>query len=110
LDYKVSQRILNDRVSLEAGGSFGANERGNAVSAVSNNRAAQYAIAYDLTPDGRLRLRAFHENAYDIYDGEITDTGIAITITREFEENARARKRRRDEITKQREAIRNAED
>lgn len=98
VDYKVSQRILNDRVTIEAGGSIGVDERDQNVSSVSNTRAAQYAITYDLTPDGRLRLRAFHENAFDLYDGEIFNNGVAITITREFEENARDRERKRNAI------------
>lgn len=106
VDYKVTQRILNDRVSIEAGGSIGADEREQSVGTVSNNQAAQYAITYDLTSDGRLRLRLFHENAYDLYDGEIVNNGVAINLTRDFEENARDRERRRTEIRKQREAIR----
>ena len=64
VDYKVTQRILNDRVSIEAGGSMGYNENKQDVSAMSNTKAPQYAIAYDITEDGRLRLRLYHENAY----------------------------------------------
>ncbi len=110
VDYKVTQRILNDRVSIEAGGSIGADERNQTVSGVTNNRAAQYAIGYDLSPDGRLRLRAFHENAYDLYDGEIINNGFAITLTRDFEQDAKERERRRAVIRQQREAIRNKEE
>ena len=110
VDYKVSQRLMNDRVTIEAGGSIGMDERADNVSAVSNNRAAQYAIMYDLTKDGRLRLRVFHENAFDLYDGEIFNNGIAILLSREFEENARDRQRRRQEILRQREAIRTDEE
>lgn len=109
VDYKVSQRILNDRVTIEAGGSVGVDERGQNVSAVSNTRAAQYAIMYDLTADGRFRLRAFHENSFDLYDGEIFNNGVAIMLTREFEENARSRERRRAEIRKQQQATKSEE-
>lgn len=106
VDYKVSQRVLNDRVTIEAGGSVGVDERGQNVSGVSNTRAAQYAIMYDLTKDGRLRLRAFHENAFDLYDGEIFNNGIAIMLTREFEENMRSREKRREAIRKEQQATR----
>lgn len=109
VDYKVSQRVLNDRVTIEAGGSVGVDERGQNVSGVSNTRAAQYAILYDLTKDGRLRLRAFHENAFDLYDGEIFNNGIAIMITREFEENSRDREQRRNALLEKQSAIRNEE-
>jgi hypothetical protein len=54
-------------------------------------------------------LRGFYENAFDLYDGEITDSGIAIQYTKDFEENERARtaareaerKRRADQRAKQ---------
>lgn len=110
VDYKVTQRVLNDRVSIEAGGSFGYNERKQDVSAVSNTKAPQYAIAYDLTADGRLRLRVYHENAYDMYDGELVNNGVALMLTRDFEKNAKELERLRQELLKQRQAERNQEE
>ncbi len=109
VDYRVSQRLLNDRVTIEAGGSLGVDERDQDVSNLSSSRAAQYAIMYDVTKDGRVRLRLYHENAFDLYDGEIFNNGVAIMYTREFEENARDRERRRQEVREQREATRKEE-
>lgn len=109
VDYKVTQRVLNDRVSIEAGGSLGYNERKQDVSAMSNTKAPQYAIAYDVTKDGRLRLRVYHENAYDLYDGELVNNGVAIMLTRDFEKNAKEVERLREEILKRREAERDQE-
>ena len=74
------------------------NEGNSQVSNVSNTRAAQYAILYDLTKDGRFRIRGFHENAYDLYDGEITNSGVALMYTKEFEENERGRILEREKI------------
>jgi TamB, inner membrane protein subunit of TAM complex len=91
VDYKVSKSFLNKRLSFEVGGSVGVNEQDKGVSNVSSTRAAQYAILYSLTSDGRFRLRGFYENAFDLYDGEITDSGIALMFTKEFEENENAR-------------------
>jgi translocation and assembly module TamB len=96
VDYKVSKSFLNKRLSFEVGGSVGVNEQELSVSNVSSTRAAQYAILYDLTRDGRFRLRGFYENAFDLYDGEITDSGIALMYTREFEENETTRARARE--------------
>jgi hypothetical protein len=106
VDYKVTQHVLNDRVSIEAGGSLGYNERKQDVSAMSNTKAPQYAIAYDVTKDGRLRLRVYHENAYDLYDGELVNNGVAIMLTRDFEKNAKELERLREELLKQRQAER----
>ena len=104
VDYKVSKSILNDRLSFEVGGSVGVNETNSQVSNVSNTRAAQYAILYDLTKDGRFRIRGFHENAYDLYDGEITNSGVALMFTKEFEENERGRMRERANAEREKES------
>ncbi|MGV3636842.1 MAG: translocation/assembly module TamB domain-containing protein [Flavobacteriales bacterium] len=103
LDYRVSKRLLNDRLSFEVGGSVGVDEQNAQVSNVSNTRSAQYAILYDLTADGRFRIRGFHENAFDLYDGEITNSGVAIMFTQDIEENERARARSRALILEERE-------
>lgn len=109
LDYKVTQRVMNDRISIEAGGSVGYNERRQEVSAMSNTRAPQYAIAYDITRDGRLRLRVYHENAFDMYDGELVNNGVAIMLTRDFEKNARELEQLRKAILQTRDAQRDQE-
>lgn len=109
VDYKVSKSFFNDRLSFEVGGSVGVDEQQENAAAVSDTRSAQYVVYYDLSKDGPFRLRGFYENAFDLYDGEITDSGIAIQYTKDFEENERARtaareaerKRRADQRAKQ---------
>jgi translocation and assembly module TamB len=98
VDYQVSKRVLDDRLTFEVGGSIGVDEQDVEVSNVSSTRRMQYAIMYDLTPEGKYRLRGFHENAFDLYDGEITRSGIAILYTLEFEENGRDRRQRREQL------------
>jgi hypothetical protein len=101
VDYQVSKSLMDDRLTFEVGGSIGVDEQGSDVSNVSSTRRAQYAIMYSLTEDGRYRLRGFHENAFDLYDGEITRSGVAIMYTKEFEENGKARRERRERLKKQ---------
>ncbi len=96
LDYKVSKSFINDRLSFQVGGSVGYDEKASNAREVNDTRNAQYSILYDLTRDGRYQLRGFYENAFDLYDGEITDSGVAIMLTREFEENEKARERMRE--------------
>ena len=110
VDYKVSKSFLNKRLSFEVGGSVGVNEQERSVSNVSSTRAAQYAILYDLTPNGRFRLRGFYENAFDLYDGDITDSGVALMYTREFEENETARARSREAARLRKEERRKAKE
>ncbi|MBL7985140.1 MAG: translocation/assembly module TamB, partial [Flavobacteriales bacterium] len=102
VDYKVSKSFLDERLSFEVGGSVGVDEQEDRVGNVSSTRAAQYVVYYDLTRDGRYRLRGFYENAFDLYDGNITDSGVAIMYTRDFEENEVARTAAREAETKRR--------
>lgn len=91
VDYKVSKSFFDDRLSFEVGGSVGVDDQNDQVGSVSNTRAAQYVVYYDLSKGGPYRLRGFYENAFDLYDGDITDSGVAIQYTKDFEENERAR-------------------
>ena len=43
----------------------------------------------------------YHENAYDLYDGELVNNGVAIMLTRDLEKNAKELERRRQEVLKQ---------
>lgn len=103
VDYKVSKSFLHDRLSFEVGGSVGVDEQNEQASNLSNTRNAQYVVYYKLTPDGKYRLRGFYENAFDLYDGDIIDSGVAIQYTKEFEENERARTAAREAEEKRRE-------
>ena len=88
---------------------MGVDEKQGSGGNVSSTRAAQYAIIYDLTRDGRFRLRGFYENAFDLYDGEITDSGIALMHTRDFEENEKARALEREAVRQRRKDARKKE-
>ena len=103
VDYKVSKSFLHDRLSFEVGGSVGVDEQNEQAGNISNTRNAQYVVYYKLTPEGKYRLRGFYENAFDLYDGDIIDSGVAIQYTKEFEENERARTAAREAEQKRRE-------
>ncbi|MBL8002441.1 MAG: translocation/assembly module TamB domain-containing protein [Flavobacteriales bacterium] len=94
VDYRVSQRLFNDRVTVEVGGSVGVDEHGSNVGPVTNTNTVNYAISYTLTPDGRYRARAYHEPGYDLYDGEITISGVSLQYTKELEGKGRGRMRK----------------
>ncbi len=104
VDYKVSKSFLNNRLSFEVGGSVGVDQQKDQVGSISNTRAAQYVVYYDLSKNGPFRLRGFYENAFDLYDGDITDSGVAIQYTKDFEENERARNAAREAESKRRAA------
>jgi len=88
-----------------AGGS-GNNVNGGANSA--SNLAGDVSLEYTLMADGRLRLRAFRQNAYEDIDGNIVRTGAALVFQRDyndfkdlFEKVSKADKQRNRDIRKQ---------
>ena len=78
MDIQVSKKLLNDRLTVEAENSFGLNgskkENSNSTTAQGYG---QFAVIYSLTETGEYKLRAYYQNAYDPFDGDISYSGIA---------------------------------
>jgi len=45
----------------------------------------EFAVSYKLTEAGNYRIKVFRENAWDIFDGEIQNSGIAFIFIKEFD-------------------------
>lgn len=85
LDVKVSKNLFNDRMAAEMQSHI---DLDGSVQQVGNQSTAgmtEFAVSYKLTETGNYRIRAFRENAYDIFDGEIQNSGIAFIFVREFD-------------------------
>ena len=88
LNVAVRRQFLNNRLSVRLGtdvplsGNSGtqATQGANAAS----NFAGDVSIEYTLLRDGRLRLRAFRQNAYEDIDGQLIKTGAALVFQREY--------------------------
>ncbi len=88
LNVAVRRQFLNNRLSVRLGtdvplsGNNGtqATQGANAAS----NFAGDVSIEYTLLRDGRLRLRAFRQNAYEDIDGQLIKTGAALVFQREY--------------------------
>ncbi len=85
LDVKVSKTLFNDRLTVEAQGSFDVEGSKNNYSGQSSQEMwGEFAVIYSLDPDGQYKLRAYRENAYDFFDGEVAYSGIAFIFEKEF--------------------------
>ena len=88
LNVAVRRQLLNNRLTVRLGtdvplsGGTG-NQATSGTSAVSNF-AGDISLEYTLLADGRLRLRAFRQNAYEDIDGPIVRTGAALVYQREY--------------------------
>jgi hypothetical protein len=90
LNVAVRRQLLNDRLSVRlgtdvplAGGSGGGTQATQGVGAASQF-AGDVSIEYNILPDGRLRLRAFRNNAYEDIDGQFIRTGTALIFQRDY--------------------------
>ena len=45
----------------------------------------EFAVIYQLTESGEYKLRAYYEDAYDLFDGDISYSGIALIFEKEFD-------------------------
>ncbi len=84
LNVGVSKKLLNDRLKVTVGSSFGVEgqERANEQ---SSNIAGDVALDYQLTKDGRYMVRAYRKNEYQVaVEGQVVETGVAFIITMSY--------------------------
>lgn len=84
LNVAVSKRLLDDRLKVTVGSSFGVEgqERANEE---STNIAGDVALDYQLTKDGRYIVRAYRKNQYQVaVEGQVVETGVAFIITMSY--------------------------
>ncbi|MCC2545570.1 translocation/assembly module TamB domain-containing protein [Hymenobacter sp. BT175] len=87
LNVAVRRQLLNDRLSVRIGTDVPIGGGGNqtAGSATTSAFAGNVSVEYSILPDGRLRLRAFSQNAYDDIDGgSIVRNGGALIFQRDY--------------------------
>jgi translocation and assembly module TamB len=112
LNVAVRRQLFNNRLTVRVGSDIalsGGNGTQNTAGANSaSNLAGDVSLEYTLLADGRLRLRAFRQNAYEDIDGAIVRTGAALVFQRDysnfkdlFEKVSKADKQRNREIRKQ---------
>jgi autotransporter translocation and assembly factor TamB len=84
LNVGVSKKLLNDRLKVTVGSSFGV-EGAERANEQTTNIAGDASIEYQLSKDGRYMIRAYRKNEYQVaIQGEIVETGVAFIITMEY--------------------------
>lgn len=84
LNVAVSKRLLNDRLNVTVGSSFGL-EGPQQVNEETNNIAGDLSAEYQLTRDGRYAVRAYRKNEYQMaLQGQVIETGVAFIITMDY--------------------------
>ncbi len=79
----VQKEFLNERLTVQVGGKV--NIEGDERMANNMNRlAGDVKVLYDLTKDGRFKLKGFNTTEYEnIFEGEVTKTGVGVIYNRD---------------------------
>ncbi|MBX7226656.1 MAG: translocation/assembly module TamB domain-containing protein [Chitinophagales bacterium] len=82
-----STSFLNDRLKIQIGGNFEFENPNQANQDKGNTGiAGDFTISYDITEDGRIRIKAFHKTQdYDVFNEERSKTGIGLSFHKDFD-------------------------
>ncbi|PST84472.1 DUF490 domain-containing protein [Pedobacter yulinensis] len=84
LEIGLSKRLLNDRLTVSVGSSFGL-EGPRQENQKTSNIAGNVNIEYLLSNDGRYRLRAYRRNEYEgVIEGQIIETGVGFALVVDY--------------------------
>ena len=87
MDFRVTKRMMNDRLSVEVGGGMDINSDQSGAYRGGDNFRGDITVIYDLTESGNKQLKLFNNETYDIIYHEIRNTGISLIFIREFDRN-----------------------
>ncbi|MDR6843937.1 translocation/assembly module TamB domain-containing protein [Flavobacterium granuli] len=98
LNVGISKKLLNDRLKVTVGSSFGV-EGAERANEDASNIAGDASLEYQLSKDGRYMIRAYRKNEYQVaIQGEIVETGVVFIITMEYNKFKELFKRSAKEI------------
>ncbi|NGY37176.1 translocation/assembly module TamB [Flavobacterium sp. XN-5] len=85
LNVGISKKLLNDRLKVTVGSSFGL-EGPQQQDQEANTIAGDVTIEYQLSKDGRYKLKAYRINKYQVaLQGQVVETGLAFVITLDYD-------------------------
>ncbi|MHA4896793.1 translocation/assembly module TamB domain-containing protein [Pedobacter sp. PWIIR3] len=84
LEVGLSKKLLNDRLTVTVGSSFGL-EGPPTQNQKSTNIAGNVNVEYALSADGRYRLRAYRRNQNEgVVEGQIIETGLGFALVVDY--------------------------
>jgi hypothetical protein len=84
LNVGLSKKLLNDRLKVTVGSTFGI-EGPEQVNKETNTIAGDIAAEYQISKDGRYKLRAYRKNLYQVaLQGQVIETGVGFIITLDY--------------------------
>ncbi len=85
LNVGLSKTLLNDRLKVTVGSSFGV-EGPQQVNEKQTTIGGDLSADYQLTKDGRYKVRAYRKNKYQVaLQGQVIETGVGFIITIDYD-------------------------
>ncbi|MBC7913705.1 MAG: translocation/assembly module TamB domain-containing protein [Pyrinomonadaceae bacterium] len=104
LNVAASKQLLNDRLKVSIGSNFEL-EGPQRAGGQTNNIAGDIAVDYQLTQDGRYKLRAYRKDQYLVaVEGQVIETGMSFILNMDYNKFKEIFKRRSEEEKKLKEA------
>ncbi|MEO5776045.1 MAG: translocation/assembly module TamB domain-containing protein [Flavobacterium sp.] len=84
LNVGLSKKLLNDRLKVTVGSTFGI-EGPEQPNKETNTIGGDLSAEYQLSKDGRYKLRAYRKNLYQVaLQGQVIETGLGFIITMDY--------------------------
>lgn len=84
LNVTVSKKLLNDRLQVNVGSNFEVEGKTNPNQQASNI-AGDVSVDYQLSKDGRYRIRVYRRNNYEeVVEGQVIETGVSFILTLDY--------------------------
>lgn len=89
INLALSKKFMNDRLTITVGKAFGlqgqdAESKANAAS--GSQYIPDFSAEYQLSKDGRYKIRGYRKNAYEaILDGFVIESGVSFIVTLDYE-------------------------
>lgn len=97
----LSKKLLNDRLTVTVGSSFGL-EGPQPAGQSSTNIAGDVNIQYALSADGRYRLRAYRRNqTEEVIEGQVIETGLGFALVVDYNKFREIFHKRKDKLKKE---------
>ena len=92
LDVKVSKKMFDERFTVEAQSSIDMSGNKKTSTTTSDHNSGEFAVIYKLDRKGEYKMKVYSQTAYDLFDGDIVASGIAVIFQKQFDSLKRKKK------------------
>ena len=86
LEIALTKRFFNDRISVNVGGNLDMGQTGQSQDVQNSSTiAGDFILEYQISEDGKFKVKLFRKTDYDIFAERYNKTGVGIFYREEFD-------------------------